>query len=71
MTSRFRAALVFRKAKSMAAWSIMARFVASDNLASRAVSICEGPCGATCGDKGGVAAFGVPGVGVASLQAHA
>jgi hypothetical protein len=45
--SRFRAAFEFRKAKSIAAWSIRARFVASGSLTSKAVKSWEGPWGAS------------------------
>lgn len=43
LMSRLRAALEFKNAKSIAAWSINARLVASGNLTSRAVNNCEGP----------------------------
>ena len=41
--SLLRAALEFKNAKSMAAWSIRARLVASGNLTRSAVNNCEGP----------------------------
>ena len=63
----FLAAFEFRKAKSTAAWSMRVRLVQSGSLTSRAVRSWEGPCGANRGDRGGVTAFGVPGVGVGRL----
>ena len=41
--SLLRAALEFKNAKSMAAWSISARLVASGSLTRSAVNSCEGP----------------------------
>lgn len=43
------------------------RFVQSGSRASRAVSNCEGPCGAIVGVLGGEPSFGVEGIGVAAL----
>lgn len=47
LTSRFRAALEFRNAKSMAHWSIRARLVASGRRSKSAVSIWEGAWGSS------------------------
>jgi len=67
LMSLFRAAFEFKNAKSMAAWSIRARFVASGKRTSSAVKSWEGPWGASWDDMGGVEALGVPGVGVGNL----
>jgi hypothetical protein len=68
LTTRLRAALELRNAKSIAAWSISDRFVQSGRRTSRAVSSCEGPCGASAGVSFGDVSFGLDGTGVAALQ---
>lgn len=44
------------------------RFVQSGSRASRAVSSCEGPCGAIVGVFGREPSFGVEGTGVGALS---